>query len=335
MEEKQKRRAPLQAPQRASQRAPRNRTLSLGPGEREEYLSRCLRLPPAADGSPRKEARGGAISLEHIENRTFLADLFNLAPLLPQGFVDLLFIDPPYNLDKRFSSRRFSRRADDDYEAYVASWLDLLLPLLKTDASVYICADWRSSSAVERVLKDRLIVRSRITWEREKGRGAKKNWKNGCEDIWFATRGPDYYFDIEAVKEKRRVLAPYRDGDGKPKDWKQRDGGAYRLTHPSNLWTDLSVPFWSMPENTDHPAQKPEKLLAKIILASSPPGAMVMDPFLGSGTCSVTAKKLGRRFLGVEREEEYAALAEKRLALAREGGEIQGFRGGIFSRRNS
>jgi site-specific DNA-methyltransferase (adenine-specific) len=309
-------------------RAPRNRTLLLGPSEEKAYLSRCFRLPQETMTSRN-------LGLEEIENRTFLADLYELAPLLPEAFVDLLFVDPPYNLDKRFSSRSFSRRGEDDYEAYVASWLDLLLPLLKAEASVYICADWQSSSAVCRVLKDRLTVRSRITWEREKGRGAKKNWKNSCEDIWFATRGSGYYFDIAAVKEKRRVLAPYRDGEGRPKGWMREDDGDYRLTHPSNLWTDLTVPYWSMPENTDHPAQKPEKLLAKIILASSPPGAMVMDPFLGSGTCSVTAKKLGRRYLGIEREEEYAALAEKRLALAEENREIQGFRGGVFFRRNS
>lgn len=84
---------------------------------------------------------------------------------------------------------------------------------------------------------------------------------------------------MEDVKLKRRVIAPYRREDGSPKDWDKQEQGNYRLTHPSNLWTDLTVPFWSMPENTDHPTQKPEKLLAKIILASSNPGELVLDPF--------------------------------------------------------
>ncbi len=152
-----------------------------------------------------------------------------------------------------------------------------------------MCCDWFSSDAVRRVLERHFIIRNRITWEREKGRGAKTNWKNCSEDIWFCTVSDDYYFNVEAVKMKRRVLAPYK-LQGQPKDWMETEDGNYRLTHPSNLWTDISVPFWSMPENTDHPAQKPEKLMAKLILASSQPGDFVFDPFLGSGTTCVTAK---------------------------------------------
>jgi len=123
--------------------------------------------------------------------------------------------------------------------------------------------------------------------------------------------------------------------DGKPKDWSESEQGNFRLTHPSNLWTDLTVPYWSMPENTDHPTQKPEKLLAKIILASSDQGDVVFDPFLGSGTTSVVAKKLGRRFFGVEIDPFYACLVEKRLELAEEDGDIQGYSDGVFWERNT
>lgn len=90
-----------------------------------------------------------------------------------------------------------------------------------------------------------------------------------------------------------------------------------------------------MPENTPHPTQKPEKLIAKLILASSNPGDMVFDPFGGSGTTAVTAKKLGRRFISIEREKEYVALALKRLELADENPDIQGYENGIFRARNS
>ena len=73
---------------------------------------------------------------------------------------------------------------------------------------------------------------NRITWQREKGRGAKHNWRNGMEDIWFAVKNPDdYYFNVDAVMMKRRVLAPYKI-EGKPKDWKEEDGGNFRLTYP-------------------------------------------------------------------------------------------------------
>ena len=137
------------------------------------------------------------------------------------------------------------------------------------------------------------------------------------------------------MKQKRRVIAPYRDADGKPKDWNQEANGGFRVTHPSNLWTDISVPFWSMPENTEHPTQKPEKLFAKLVLASSKPGDCVLDPFLGSGTTSVVAKKLGRAFVGIEQEETYCLLAEKRLELADDEPAIQGYSGGFFWERNS
>ena len=120
--------------------------------------------------------------------------------------------------------------------------------------------------------------------------------------------------NVEAVKLKRRVIAPYRE-NGQPEDWHETESGDFRLTHPSNLWTDLTVPFWSMPENTDHPTQKPEKLIAKLLLASSREGGFVFDPFLGSGTTVAVARKLGGRFLGIEIEKTFACLAGKRVEL--------------------
>ncbi len=161
------------------------------------------------------------------------------------------------------------------------------------------------------------------------------NWKNCSEDIWFCTVGGEYTFNVEAVKLKRKVIAPYTNGDGQPKDWQRNDDGDFRLTHPSNLWTDISVPFWSMPENTYHPTQKPEKLIAKLILASSNPGDVVFDPFLGSGTTSVVAKKLGRNYIGIEREKFYCCLAEKRLEMATVDSSIQGYHDGVFWERNT
>jgi site-specific DNA-methyltransferase (adenine-specific) len=171
-------------------------------------------------------------------------------------------------------------------------------------------------------------------WQREKGRGAKQNWKNASEDIWYGTKSDDYYFDVEAVKQKRKVIAPYKE-NGQPKDWEETEAGNFRMTYPSNFWDDISVPYWSMPENTDHPTQKPEKLMAKIILASCPAGGVVLDPFLGSGTTSVAAKKLGRNYVGIEMNEQYCCWAEKRLAQANDDKTIQGYASGVFWERNS
>lgn len=302
-------------------RAPRNRTMTLTAAEQSRISPRLVRAPLLPD-------------LSVLADHVVCGDFIQLLPQLPPAFVDLLILDPPYNLTKRFGAGSFRERSLAEYEEWFGEWFVRLLPLLKPTASLYVCGDWRSSAAVHRVLDRHVIVRNRVTWEREKGRGAKTNWKSACEDIWFATMSDDYCFNVEAVMLKRRVLAPYRE-NGRPKDWEDAPDGQFRLTHPSNLWTDLTVPFWSMPENTDHPTQKPEKLLAKLLLASSQEGNLVFDPFLGSGTTAAVARKLGRRFLGVELDEHYACLALKRVEMASDDPAIQGYEGGVFWERNS
>lgn len=197
-----------------------------------------------------------------------------------------------------------------------------------------MCCDWKSSPIVGRVLNKYFKIQNRITWQREKGRGAKRNWKNGMEDIWFATVSDEYTFNVEDVKIRRKVVAPYRI-NGKPKDWEVTKEGNFRNTYPSNFWGDISIPYWSMPENTAHPTQKPEKLLAKLILASSNEGDIVFDPFLGSGSTSVTAKKLNRNYIGIEQNAQYCVWAEKRLEMADKDKTIQGYAGGVFWGRNT
>ena len=302
-------------------KAPKNKTIDLSVEEGAEYLARCIRVEAPA-------------ALNEVLDRTILGDCLAVLPMLPRGFADLLIADPPYNLDKDFHGSRFSRMNDAAYEAYTGQWLDAALPCLKPNGSVYVCCDWRSSAVIGRVLESRLHVRNRITWQREKGRGAKKNWKNSMEDIWFATLSEDYSFDADAVRQRRRVLAPYRD-KGQPKDWQETKDGRFRDTAPSNFWDDISIPYWSMPENTAHPTQKPEKLMAKLVLASCPKGGTVLDPFLGSGSSAVTAKKLGRHFVGIEQNPRYCVWCEKRLELAERNPGIQGYADGVFWERNT
>jgi len=309
-------------PSTMRERAPRNRTLSCS---QQEILgfSQCLKRltePAAADV---------------LENVIVNQDLFEAAQFLPTGFADLVIIDPPYNISRDFNGHAFKEKGKDEYCAWFERVLDALVPSLSPRGSVYVCSDWRTSILIAPLLERRLIVRNRITWEREKGRGAKANWKNNTEDIWFCTASENYYFNVDAVKLKRKVIAPYRDEDGKPKDWEASADGNYRLTHPSNVWSDITIPFWSMPENTDHPTQKPEKLIAKLILASTAIGGYVFDPFLGSGTTAVVAKKLGRRFLGVEQNTEYCCWASKRLEAAEGDPAIQGYVDGLFWDRNT
>ena len=303
-------------------RAPRNRTLTCTSEERSSLERRLLRLD-----SP--------CSVEFLTNRIVNQDFFSAIPFVPHGFVDLLVLDPPYNLSKDYNGKRFAEKDSDSYRAWFRRVLNLLGPTLSPNASIYVCSDWKTSILIAPILEEVFRIQNRITWEREKGRGAKSNWKNNTEDIWFCTRSDEYIFNVEAVKLKRKVIAPYRDANGTPKDWQEEDEGNFRLTHPSNIWSDITIPFWSMPENTDHPTQKPEKLIAKLVLASSCPNDFVLDPFLGSGTTSVVCKKLGRRYLGIEQDSEYCCWAEKRLQLVDSDASIQGYSDEVFWERNS
>ena len=219
-----------------------------------------------------------ACTANDIVGKTINQDLFDIIDFLPEGFADLLVVDPPYNLSKDFAGMKFKATSNDSYTEYIRSWLPKIVRCLKPDGSLYVCCDWKSSSAVFQVLDSVATIKNRITWQREKGRG---------------------------------------------------------LTHPSNFWDDISIPYWSMPENTEQSTQKPEKLIAKLILASCPEDGVVFDPFLGSGTTSVVAKKLGRQYCGIEINRDYALLAAKRLAMADKDKSIQGYSGGVFWERNT
>ena len=300
----------------------RNKTIDLSVEEGREYLDRCVSIDTMQN------------SLDMILDKTVLGNTFDVMPLLPENSVDLAIVDPPYNLTKEFHGTTFSKLSSSDYEAYTRKWLGMISPLIKNTGSIYVCCDWETSLIIGRVLGEFFQVRSRITWQREKGRGAAANWKNGMEDIWFATKSDQYTFNLDAVKIRKKVIAPYR-ANGKPKDWNETEDGNYRNTCPSNFWDDITIPFWSMAENTAHPTQKSEKLFTKIMLASSNPGDIVFDPFLGSGTSSVVAKKLGRRYIGIEANAQYCVWAEKRLEMADSDSSIQGYVNGVFWERNT
>lgn len=302
-------------------RAPRNRTLTAKASEIAQLRARLL--------TPDR------ITSSNFVGRTILGDCFAALSKLPPEVIDVLILDPPYNLSKKFGSKTFSRVPVDQYTDWLRTLFQAVKPLLKDTATIYVCGDWLSSTSIFTAASEFFEVRNRITWEREKGRGALANWKNSSEDIWFCTVSDRYTFNVEAVKLRRQVLAPYRSTDGCPKDWQETDKGNFRDTYPSNLWSDITIPFWSMPENTDHPTQKSEKLIAKLILASSNPDDLIFDPFVGSGTSSAVAKKLHRRFCGIEIEEVYALLAEKRLLLADANPSIQGYQDHVFWERNT
>ena len=274
----------------------RNKTIQISTEEREELAQKIL----------------SGYSANAI-NKVICGDCLELLDDIPNESFDLIFLDPPYNISKQYGGSKFGKKNDEVYRKWVESWMVKVVSKLKQSGSLYCCCDWRCSYIFHEVLSKYLVVKNRITWKRDKGRGAKKNWKNNCEDIFFCVANSDnYFFDVEAIKVRKEVLAPYRQ-DGVAKDWKEDETGRYRMTYPPNIWTDLVVPFWSMPENTPHPTQKPEKLLERIIMASCPKNGIVFDPFLGSGTTAVVAKRLGKNFIGIEKEMDYCLFSQKRL----------------------
>ena len=299
----------------------RNKTIDTTVEDGERYLGRCI------------HGMKNPLSELEIIDKTICGDMTEICKNLPIKSIDLIIADPPYNLTKDFNGSVFSKMSTTNYEEYTRQWLSCIKPLLKDNGSIYVCCDGETSVSIGNVLSEFFHIRNRITWQREKGRGSKRNWKNGMEDIWFATNSRDYTFNLDAVKIRKRVIAPYRT-DGQPKDWVQTETGNYRDTCPSNFWDDITIPFWSMAENTAHPTQKSEKLIAKIILASSNKGDLILDPFLGSGTTSVVAKKLGRHYVGIEQTPLYCVWAEQRLEMADRDKSIQGYENGIFYERN-
>ena len=182
---------------------------------------------------------------------------------------------------------------------------------LKDSGSVYVCISWQNSHIIHTLLeKNGFTILNRITWKRDKGRGAKTNWKSMHEDIFFAVKNKKKYtFNIDDVKVIKKVIAPYKNEDGTPKDWWVNENGEkVRLTYPGNLWDEFCVPYWSMlevksyaktkktPNNvlTKHNTQKPKDLVKKIIMASSNKGDLVVDYFSGSGTTAIAAEELER-----------------------------------------
>lgn len=297
----------------------RNKTIDFDLKTGERYLKNCIDVNKVDQIQP---------------NSVVIGDAFDALSKIKDNSVDLLIVDPPYNLDKNFHGNGFKKQSGEKYAKYTADWIQRVKAKLKNTASIYVCCDWESALVIGPILNEHFILRNRITWQREKGRGAKANWKNSMEDVFFATVSDNYTFNLDAVKQKKKVLAPYKQ-DGQPKDWVETDEGKYRLTCPSNFWDDIAVPYWSMAENTAHPTQKPEKLIAKLILASSNQGDLVLDPFAGSGTTGVVAKKLGRNYINLEQNALYCAWGQKRLEDAEQDKTIQGYFDGVFYERNS
>lgn len=235
--------------------------------------------------------------------------------LVDDGAVNLIFADPPYNIGKSFGAFRDKWPSDMEYADWCYRWLELCLRKLARDGCLYVMTSTQAMPYLDLWLRDHCSVQSRIIWHYDSsGVQAKKYYGSMYEPILFCVRDPkNYTFNSAAIAVEARTGA-----QRKLIDYRKAEPRTYNATKiPGNVWYFPRVRY-RMDEYEDHPSQKPEVLLERIILASSNPGDLVLDPFAGTFTTGAVAKRLGRRFCGIEQERAYIKVGLRRLGLRKE-----------------
>jgi adenine-specific DNA-methyltransferase len=233
---------------------------------------------------------------------------------IPDQSVDLVFADPPYNLGKQgFKDSWISEEA---YFDWCGDWLESCLEKLKPDGSLYLMNSTQNMPRLDLFIRERMHVLSRIVWSYDSsGVQAKKYFGSLYEPILFAAMDRrNYTFNAESIRVEARTGAKR-----KLIDYRKNPPAPYKTTKvPGNVWTFPRVRF-RMPEYQKHPAQKPEALLERIILASSSPGDVVLDPFAGTFTVAAVSERLGRKSISIEIEDEYFGLGRERVSQSAQG----------------
>ncbi len=228
-------------------------------------------------------------------------DAIEVLSRMPSESVDLVIADPPYNLGKDYGNNR-DLKDWSDYERFTEAWIGQAIRVLKPTGSFYVFMGVRFISKLFTALeeKHRLLFNSWITWHYTQGMGRKVGFSPRHEDILFFNKSREFTFNLDDV----RVPQKY---------YRQRNNMAG--ANPGDVWQFSHVHYCSA-ERVEHPTQKPEALIERIIRASSNPSDLVLDPFVGSGTTSRVAALLGRRWIGIDINPDYIALAHRRLEEA-------------------
>lgn len=235
-----------------------------------------------------------------------------LANAVEDASVDLIFADPPYNIGKVFGECKDQWPSDEAYAEWCSSWLDLCLQKLSPSGSMYVMSSTQCIPYLDLYLRNKIEILSRIVWSYDSsGVQAKQYFGSMYEPILFCVKNKkNYTFNaddilVEAKTGAKRKLIDYRKPTPSPYNCEKV---------PGNVWEFPRVRY-RMPEYEEHPTQKPEALLERIVRASSNPGDLVLDPFSGTFTTSAVAQKLGRRSCGIEKELEYVKIGLRRLSI--------------------
>lgn len=247
-------------------------------------------------------------------NSIFAGDCMDLLKQTPGEAVDLVVSSPPYNIGKEYESKKALAHYLEEQAAVLAECARVLKPGGSifwqvgsfTDKGALIPLDIKFFPILETL---GLTPRSRIVWVRQHGLHATKRFSGRHETILWFTKGDDYYFDLDAIRvpQKWQNKKSHR-GDNKGELTCNPDG-----KNPGDVWVFQNVKH-NHEEQTIHPAQFPEGLIARIMLATTPAQGVVLDPYMGTGTTAVVARDHGRSFLGAEIDASYQAVAQRRLS---------------------
>lgn len=244
--------------------------------------------------------------------KVIFGDALVMLSTIPNESVDLIFADPPYNIGKIFNSHQDKWESDEDYIKWCYTWLDLCIEKIKPNGSFYVMTSTQTMPYFDLYLRTKLTILARIVWYYDSSSVQAKNYYGSLyEPILFCVKDQNNYtFNaqeilVEAKTGAKRKLIDYR----KPVPTVYNPQKV-----PGNVWEIPRVRY-RMAEYEKHPTQKPIALLERIILASSMPDNLVLDPFSGTFTTSFAAQKLGRRSIGIEIDEEYVKIGLRRLQI--------------------